>query len=298
MQRRWKMGIITISRGSYKSGREIAEKTAQGLGYDCISREVLLKASEDFNIPEVKLTQAIEDAPSFLDRFTRGKEKYIAYIQAALLNHLKRDNIVYHGFACNFFVKDIPQVLKIRIILGLADRVEDVMERYKVSRKEALRLIRKVDEQRRKWSQRLYGYDPSDPSLYDLVLHIDKLTVQDAVSTICEVAELDQFKTTPDLKKTMEDLALAAQVRTFLADVKPGVEVCINNGFVSLKTDAPLAEESELVKRMGEVVKRVPGVTGIKVMTEEHPDDKDVCVSEPRVDPSRDMRSTYFNELG
>jgi cytidylate kinase len=298
MQRRWKMGIITISRGSYKSGREIAEKTAQGLGYDCISREVLLKASEDFNIPEVKLTQAIEDAPSFLDRFTRGKEKYIAYIQAALLNHLKRDNIVYHGFACNFFVKDIPRVLKIRIILGLADRVEDVMERYKVSRKEALRLIRKVDEQRRKWSQRLYGYDPSDPSLYDLVLHIDKLTVQDAVSTICQVAELDQFKTTPELKKTMEDLALAAQVRTFLADVKPGVEVCINNGFVSLKTDAPLAEESELVKTMGEVVKRVPGVTGIKVMTEEHPDDKDVCVSEPRVDPSRDMRSTYFNELG
>ena len=292
------MGIITISRGSYKSGREIAEKTAQGLGYDCISREVLLKASEDFNIPEVKLTQAIEDAPSFLDRFTRGKEKYIAYIQAALLNHLKRDNIVYHGFACNFFVKDIPRVLKIRIILGLADRVEDVMERYKVSRKEALRLIRKVDEQRRKWSQRLYGYDPSDPSLYDLVLHIDKLTVQDAVSTICQVAELDQFKTTPELKKTMEDLALAAQVRTFLADVKPGVEVCINNGFVSLKTDAPLAEESELVKTMGEVVKRVPGVTGIKVMTEEHPDDKDVCVSEPRVDPSRDMRSTYFNELG
>ena len=292
------MGIITISRGSYRNGREIAEKTAQRLGYDCISREVLLKASEDFDIPEVKLTQAIEDAPSFLDRFTHGKEKYIAYIQAALLNHLKRDNVVYHGFACNFFVKDIPQVLKVRIILGLADRVEDVMDRYRVSRKEALRLIRKVDEQRRKWSQRLYGYDPSDPSLYDLVLHIDKLTVQDAVTTICQMAGLDQFHTTPELRKSMEDLALAAQVRTFLADVKPDVEVCINNGFVSLKTGVPLADESELVKRMGEVVKRVPGVTGIKVVTEEQPDDRDVCVSEPTVDPTRDIRPTYFNELG
>ncbi|MGD8227061.1 MAG: cytidylate kinase-like family protein [Desulfobacteraceae bacterium] len=292
------MGIITISRGSYQSGREIAERTAQRLRYDCISREVLLKASEDFDIPEVKLTQAIEDAPSFLDRFTRGKEKYIAYIQAALLNHLKRDNVVYHGFACNFFVKDIPQVLKVRIILGLANRVEDVMDRYNVSRKEALRLIKKVDEARKKWSQRLYGYDPSDPSLYDLVLHIEKLTVQDAVNTICQMAELVQFHTTPEFAKTMEDLALAAQVRTFLADVKPYVEVCINNGFVSLKTEAPLAEESELVKRMGEVVKRVPGVTGIKVMTEEHLDDGDVCVSQPRVDPSIERRSAYYNELG
>ncbi len=292
------MGIITISRGSYQTGREIAERTAQRLGYDCISREVLLKASKDFDIPEVKLTQAIEVAPSILDRFTRGKERYIAYIQAALLNHLKRDNVVYHGFACNFFVKDIPQVLKVRVILGLADRVEDVMDRYNVSRKEALRLIRKVDQQRRKWSQRLYGYDPSDPSLYDVVLHIDKLRVQDAVNTICQMAELDQFHTTPELINTIEDLALAARVRTFLADVKPGVEVCINNGFVSLKVNAPLAEESELVKRMGEVVKCVPGVAGIKVMTEEHPDDREVCVSEPRVDKTRDIRQTYFNELG
>jgi cytidylate kinase len=298
MLRRWKMGIITISRGSYKSGREIAEETARRLKYDCISREVLLKASEDFDIPEVKLTQAIEDAPSFLDRLTHGKEKYIAYIQAALLNHLKGDNVVYHGFACNFFVKDIPQVLKVRIILRLADRVEDVMDRYKVSRKEALRLIKKVDEARRKWSQRLYGYDPSDPSLYDLVLHIDKLTVQDAVTTICQMAELEQFHTTPEFAKTMEDLALAAQVRTFLADVKPSVEVCINNGFVSLKTETPLAEESELVRRMGEIVKRVPGVIGIRVMTEEHLVDADVCVSERRVDPSRERRSTYYNELG
>ncbi len=292
------MGIITISRGSYKNGREIAEKTAQELGYDCISREVLLKASEDYDVPEVKLTQAIEDAPSFLDRFTRGKERYIAYIQAALLDHLKRDNVVYHGFACHFFVKDIPQVLKIRIILGMADRVADVMERYKVSIKEALRLIKKVDEQRRKWSQRLYGYDPSDPNLYDLVLHVDKITVQDAVATICQIAALEQFQTTPELKKTLEDLALAAQVRTFLADVKPSVEVCTDNGFVSLKTAAPLAQNSELVKRMGDVVKNVPGVTGIKVMTEERPDDTDIRVSGPRFDPAKDTRPTYFTELG
>jgi cytidylate kinase len=292
------MGIVAISRGSYKTGREIAEKTAQGLGYDCISREVLLKASEDFDVPEVKLTQAIEDAPSFLDRFTRVKERYIAYIQAALLNHLKRDNVVYHGFACHFFVKDIPQALRIRIILGMADRVEDVMERYEVSRKEALRLIRKVDEQRKKWSQRLYGYDPSNPSLYDLVLHVDKLTVQDAVTTICQIAGLEQFQTTPELKKTLEDLALAAQVRTFLADVKPSVEVCTDNGFVSLKTAAPLAENSELVKRMSDVVKSVPGVTGIKVTTEVRPDDMEVSVSGPKFDAAKDIRPTYFNELG
>ena len=49
------MGIITIARGSYSHGQEIAEKVAQKSGYDCISREVILEASEEFNIPEIKL---------------------------------------------------------------------------------------------------------------------------------------------------------------------------------------------------------------------------------------------------
>jgi hypothetical protein len=33
-----KESIITISRGSYTHGKEVAEKLAQKLGYDCVSR--------------------------------------------------------------------------------------------------------------------------------------------------------------------------------------------------------------------------------------------------------------------
>ena len=44
------MAIITISRGSYSKGKEVAERVAQTLGYDCISREILLEASEHFNV--------------------------------------------------------------------------------------------------------------------------------------------------------------------------------------------------------------------------------------------------------
>ena len=53
------MPIITISRGSYSKGKEIAEKLAAKLNYECISRDILLEASEEFNIPEVKLIRAL-----------------------------------------------------------------------------------------------------------------------------------------------------------------------------------------------------------------------------------------------
>jgi hypothetical protein len=93
------MSIITISRGSYSRGKEVAEKLAQALGYECISREILLEASQQFNIPEIKLVRAIHDAPSVLERFTYGKERYVAYIRASLLKHMEKDRVVYHGLA-------------------------------------------------------------------------------------------------------------------------------------------------------------------------------------------------------
>ena len=135
------MAIITISRGSYFRGKEIAHKVAQKLGYACISRENLLKNAKGFNIPEIKLIRAFQDGPSILNRFTHGKERYIAYIQAALLSNLKKDNLVYHGFAFHGFVKEIPCTLKVRITAKLKDRIRYVMERDKLPKRDAERFI-------------------------------------------------------------------------------------------------------------------------------------------------------------
>ena len=166
------MPVITISRGSYSKGKEVAEKVAQKLGYELTSRDIVLEASEEFNVPEIKLVRAIHDAPSILDRLSHKKEKYIAYIRAALLQHFCKNSVVYHGLAGQFFVKNIPHILKVRIIADMADRTHLEMEREAISESEALRLLKKDDEERRRWSQTLYGIDTRDPSLYDLVLHI------------------------------------------------------------------------------------------------------------------------------
>jgi len=71
------MAIITISRGSYSRGREVAEQLAKRLGYECISRDILLETCEEFSIPELRLEKALHDAPSLLDRFHQGRERYI-----------------------------------------------------------------------------------------------------------------------------------------------------------------------------------------------------------------------------
>lgn len=259
------MPIITISRGSYSKGKDVAEKIAQKLGYKCISREVLLDASVEFNVPEIKLIRAIHDAPSNLQSFTYGKEKYLVYIHATILRHLRQDNVVYHGLAGHFFVRGISHVLRVRIIADMEDRARLEMEREGITRKEALHILKKDDEERRKWSQHLYGIDTWDSRLYDLVIHIRKITVDDAVDIICQTVELKDFQTTPESKKAMDDLFLSAEVKAALMDIKHEIKVFAQNGVVFVKIEAPHSQELGLINNIEKISKNIHGVKEIRI---------------------------------
>ena len=259
------MGVITISKGSYSKGKEIAENLAEELGYECISREILLAASEEFNIPEIKLTQAIKDAPSVLDRFTYGKERYVAYIRAALLNSIKKGNAVYHGFAGHFFLRHVPNVLRVRIVEDEEKRVELVMERENISAEEARRIIRRIDKERRKWGQHLYGIDTSDPSLYDLVLNLDTMSAEEAVNVLAQTAQLPCFQTTPEAQSILENVALAAQVQAKLVKEIPVTDVCAEEGVVYADIKADLIHEDKLTSKINSIAKNMAGVKEVRV---------------------------------
>ena len=259
------MAIITISRGSYSRGEEVAQKVAQKLGYECISRDVLLEASKEFSIPEIKLVRAIHDAPSVLGRFGYAKDKYISFVEAAILKHFKQDNIVYCGLAGHFFVRGVSHVLKVRILAEFGDRVASEMKREGLDEKEAAGLLRKDDEERRKWSKNLYGIDTGDPSLYDLVIHIKKIGVEDAVGLICQTAALKQFQTTPQSRKMVEDLALAAEVRAALVDLKPNIKVWATDGSVRIHARVDETRNMAVVGDMEKIAKSIDGVRDVTV---------------------------------
>lgn len=251
------MAIITISRGSYSHGKEVAEKLAAKLGYQCVSREIILKASEHFNTPEIKLVRAVHDAPSILKRFTYGKEKYIAYFREALLHRLLQDNIVYHGLAGQFFVRGISHALKVRIIADIKDRVALEMHHLKVdSRDEAMKLLVRDDEQRRRWSRYLYGIDTLEPGLYDLVIHVGKISSDAAVEIIAETASMECFKTTEESRKQIDLLYKAARAQAVLVHEIPSAKVEVEQGelVVSIKGQMDfMGDEKKLTARIEEL---------------------------------------------
>ena len=55
------MPVITISRESYSPGKEVAERVAERLGFECVSGDVLSEASEEYDVPESQLLRAVRD---------------------------------------------------------------------------------------------------------------------------------------------------------------------------------------------------------------------------------------------
>jgi cytidylate kinase len=259
------MTIITISRGSYSMGKAVAERVAERLGYECLSRDVLLEASDQFNIEEIKLEQAIKDAPSILERFTQGKHSYIAYIQSALTRHVCRDNVVYHGLAGHLLLGEVPHVLKVRIIADPELRMKVVMDREKLNRREAGAWIGKLDRARSKWGRSLYGVEPGDPALFDLLLNVPRYEVDDATELICRSAEMKQFKTTPDSQQQMEDLALACRVKATLVERHSDVSVASKYGNVLIYCDAGDRYARKLKASAEELCGSIEGVNNIEV---------------------------------
>jgi cytidylate kinase len=253
------MSIITISRGSYSRGKEVAEKLAQSLGYDCISRDILLEASNEFNIPEIKLIRALHDAPTVLERFTHGKVRYLSYLSSSLLNYVLKDNVVYHGLAGHYFLKDVPHVLKVRIIADIEDRVREEMKRENISEEEARYILKKDDEERRKWGIQIYGTDTWDSNLYDIVLHIGRITVDDAVDVLHNTVKKPAFQRSPSSQKLLNDMALSAKVLSNLIKITPDVNVKSNDGVVVILNSAALTENI-----MSEIKKIAETVEGVK----------------------------------
>ena len=229
-----------------------------GTTADCISRDILLDASNEFNIPEIKLIRALHDAPTVLERFTHGKERYLSYLRSALLNYVLKDNVVYHGLAGHYFLQDVPHVFKVRIIADIEDRVREEMKRENISEEEARYILKKDDEERRKWGLQVYGTDTWDSNLNDIVLHVGRLSVDDAVDILHCAVQKPAFQKTPASQKILNDLALSAKVLSSLVKIVPNVKVRSDDGVVYIINPGALSENA--VREIKKTAEAVEGV--------------------------------------
>jgi len=231
------MPIITISRASYSFGKKVAEKVAETLGYSCISREVLVETAAKNHITEQELFNALHNSPSFFEN-KKNREKYLNMIKATLIEHAIEDNLIYHGNAGHFLLPNISNLLKVRLVVNLDERVALLMKTKNLDETEARKEIEREDRQRAQWTHILYKQDLNSPYLYDLIIHIEKIDIDQASKIICDIVSSDRFKTTDKCIKKLKDeyILTSAKIKLFDEDVK---ELKVEDGILLINIGTP-----------------------------------------------------------
>jgi len=257
--------IITISRGTFSGGRDLAECLASKLGYPCLSREVIGQAAEQYGVSQAVLEAALARAPSLRDRVSRDRDKYLAYIRAVVCQHARAGNLIYHGHAGHHLLVGIRHVIRVRVIADIRYRVQAAMKQLNLTSHQAETHIQKVDAARRKWTRFLYGVEWEDPSSYDVVLNLEFLGVPGACDLVTRMAELEMFQATDESRASMEDIALASLVTAALArdprTTHGQFRVGATDGTVTVEG---LVREQETADAVSDVV---PAVDGVKALS-------------------------------
>ncbi len=262
------MAIITISRGTFSGGERLAECLGRRLGYRTMCREVLVLAASMFEVSETDLVKAIEKETSIKERLllkNKDRLRYLSFIQSALCEEAKKDNLIYRGHAGHLLLNGVSHVLKVKVIAPMEQRIAFVMERNKLSVKEAKQYIRDKDRQRKQWAKFLYNVDWNDPSLYDIVVNLNTITIPAACETIAVLVNTPPFRTTEASRTAMNDLAVTSRVKAALAYDEAtrdfAIDVATDDGVVTLTGRVNNMQEIDTIEK---VVAGVPDVKDVR----------------------------------
>jgi len=246
------MAIITISRGTFSGGKTLAECLSRRLGYCYIDRDVLAEKAATARVSQRDIRAALEEPPVIPGRFHHKRYLYLALIQAALAEAIRGGKAVYHGLAGHLLLKGAPTLLRLRIVAPLELRIRMAQERLNFSREEAITHIGKMDQDRRRWTQFLYGVDWGDPALYDLVINLEHISIEQACSLLISMIEQPEFEFSPERQAEMNDLVLASRVRAELAlnPFTSNLEVDVEASGGAVLIRGSLFEQVEQVERV------------------------------------------------
>lgn len=206
------MPIITISSGLFSGGISIAESLADKLQYPCIGREELYSSMrEQFGLSDEFFQTVYDD----LLRGIASPSRRIAVLnmhRAALLRYAESGNLIYHGAVGHLLLSSIPNVLKARINVSMDLRIQMAMRTRNISYDQAVALIKKDDLECENGARSLYDVDWKDPLLYDIVLNLNHVTVDNGVHLLSQMAEFEHFACSPTSKREYQELTLCSVV--------------------------------------------------------------------------------------
>ncbi len=189
--------IICISRQFGSGGHEIAVRAADLLGIRVYERELIRLACEYGELSEKTLSPSDEKAtnPLLFQTVHEGnyhvlRGKPTSEVLFALQSHeirriAKNEECVFVGRCADFVLREQDvRLLRVFVSAPEEQRIARKMAQESLSRDQAVRLIRKMDKQRRKYYESYTGLAWGAPEHYDLCIDTARTPPAEAAALI------------------------------------------------------------------------------------------------------------------
>jgi len=262
------MSVVAISENLGSLGIEIGHALAASLGYKFAERDIISKAADRFGVDVARLSHAVEERPTLVDRLNTAQRRFAQYVEATVQEMAARDDIVLVGLASTIILAGMPHTLRVRVTAPEGRRAERVAQAQGLDPTAALDFVRQSDRERggRVWF--LYHVDLENPLLYDLVINTDRLEAEEGARLVQQALQHPRFRSTEASRLTMRDLSLVAQARGVLvadpATCSRSISVDCTDGVVSL---GGRVEEWPVRRAAEQALGKVPGIREVRFLS-------------------------------
>lgn len=259
------MPIVFICSVPFGGGERLAQSLAAKLGYAYLSREDVVAKANECGIPVGKLEVAMVKKPAVRERLARLKQRYLAVATDTICEKAAQGDLVYYGRAGHFLLPGVSHVLRVRVIPEQTQRLDAVVSRTKLSREKAEVFLSEIDDDIRAWVHFVHGADMDDLRKYDFVVNLENMSLENAATALCGIADLPDFKPTPVSRRAMEELLLQARARIRLAlderTAEADLTVRSSDGVVTITY---MPRQASLAPVISEVLGDLPGCREIR----------------------------------
>jgi ActR/RegA family two-component response regulator len=258
------MSVISIFSASYCHGDEIAARAARELDSDLIDTSALIgMAAQQHSFPREKLERLIHGTTTFFDTVGHSQKRATAYLRSALSQALLRDALVLLGPAGLMLPRRLTHVLRVGLAANVQYRRRQA-EEGGLSSREARDQLQQEDTALARWSERFFHLPPWDESLHDILIPMDKTSVEQALAMIMENMGKPALMRTAGTEQAVEDFALAARVNVVLAEAGHDVDVACEDGQLVVTINKYVLRLKRLEKELVSLAGSIEGVVGVE----------------------------------
>jgi len=201
--------LITVSREFGAGGSDLAQALGEQLGWPVLDHDIIHRVAERLRMDDETVEHFDEHPPSLLARIATvliipqpdlfsfppsvdvpSHDRIAATTTEAIRAAAENPPLIIVGHGAQCILAGRTDVLHVRAIAPLGDRIRRIAARLNVDPAFAANLLRRADGDRQAYVQRYFHADWHSEHLYDVRINTARVPVEEAATMIVELVRL------------------------------------------------------------------------------------------------------------